>query len=481
MQKYKNLPFNSDLFVIFLLCAISIIMHSWGGLHAQKTSHQNEKITHIKAGCEYNYSPYCFENKEGQAAGFSVELLKAAASEMDLKIDFKTGVWSKLKQNLANKELDALPLVGRTPVREDIYDFTFPYLTMHGTIVVRKDQTNIHSITDLKNKQVAVLEGDNAEEYLKRIDTDLEIIPKANFTQALLELSRGKHDAVVIQKYLALQIIKENNISNLKTVGDPQDLFRQSFCFAVSEGDKELLSLLNEGLSLVIANGTFRRLHKKWFAPLEAFEKLPQRIVIGGDNNFPPYEFLNKNGEPDGYNVDLTRALANQLDITIEIQLGPWAEMREKLKRGEIDALQGMFYSPKRDKTFDMSPAHTVVSYVIVARKNSPLPDNMSELSDKSILVQEGDIMHDKALQMELDDQLISTESQEDALRLLANGKHDCALVTKAIAYYYIDKNNWTNLRINEDPIYSPEYCYAVRSGNTVLLAKISDALSAIK
>lgn len=77
-----------------------------------------------------------------------------------------------------------------------IFNFTFPYL-------------------------VAVLKGDNAEEYLLRAELGAKIISLDSFKTAIRGLSEGKYDAVVIQK---------------------------------------LLALLNEGLSIVIADGTFREL-----------------------------------------------------------------------------------------------------------------------------------------------------------------------------------------------------------------------------
>ena len=33
-------------------------------------------------------------------------------------------------------------------------------------------------------------------------------------------------------------------------------------------------------------------------------------IWVGGDSNYPPYEYLDKAGLPAGYNVELTRAVA---------------------------------------------------------------------------------------------------------------------------------------------------------------------------
>ena len=67
----------------------------------------------------------------------------------------------------------------------------------------------------------------------------------------------------------------------LKIINKPIAGFRQDFCFAVKAGDRETLVPLNEGLAVVMADGTYRHLHAKWFAALE----LPanQRIIIGGD------------------------------------------------------------------------------------------------------------------------------------------------------------------------------------------------------
>ncbi len=62
--------------------------------------------------------------------------------------------------------------------------------------------------------------------------------------------------------------------------------FRQDFCFAVRKGNAELLALLNEGLALVMADGTYAHLHARWFAHLEI--PTGRTIVVGGDRNFPP-------------------------------------------------------------------------------------------------------------------------------------------------------------------------------------------------
>ena len=276
----------------------------------------------VLAGCEQGYPPFCIVTGDSRADGFSVDLLRAALKMMGKEVSFKVGLWSDLKQDLTDGRIQALPLMGRTPEREADFDFTFPYLTMHGVIVVRENNAGIRTPADLNGKEVAVLKGDNAEEYLRRAGLGAAIVPRPSFETALRELSEGRHDAVVIQKLLAYHLMRQAGITNLTTAGPPLDEFRQTFCFATRKGDSDLLAALNEGLSIVIANGTFRELSTKWFAAVEKAERGKSRIVIGGDGNCPPYEFLDQDGQPAGFNVDLTRALARHMDLTVDVRLG---------------------------------------------------------------------------------------------------------------------------------------------------------------
>jgi signal transduction histidine kinase len=125
------------------------------------------------------------------------------------------------------------------------------------------------------------MRGDNAEEFFRRGERGIELRTVATFAAALRQLSEGQHDAVVMQRLKALRLMRELGLRNLQVVGAPIAEFRQELAFAVREGDKDTLALLNEGLALAMADGTFRRLHAKWFAALETPSR--RRLVIGGD------------------------------------------------------------------------------------------------------------------------------------------------------------------------------------------------------
>ena len=54
-----------------------------------------------------------------------------------------------------------------------------------------------------------------------------------------------------------------------------------------------------------------------------------ETILVGGNRDYPPYELVDKNGQPAGFTVDLLRAIAEVMGMKVEITLGEWARRRE--------------------------------------------------------------------------------------------------------------------------------------------------------
>lgn len=233
----------------------------------------------LQSASELSYPPFSVISPDGKADGFSVQLLTAVANAMGLGVKFKVGPWHEIKQELIRGNLDVLPLVSYSEERDQVLDFSAPYLRMHGTIFIRKEETSIKSEADLKGREVLVMEGDTAHEYAVRNHLTDNLVLTDTFEEAMARLSRGENDAVLIQKLVGYQILQKLKISNLVDIGslEPENLkpqarplsgFEQKFCIAVPEGRLDLLSLLNEGLTIVIANGTYQALYDKWFSPI---------------------------------------------------------------------------------------------------------------------------------------------------------------------------------------------------------------------
>src|SRR5574344_1478794 len=92
-------------------------------------------------------------------------------------------------------------------------------------------------------------------------------------------------------------------------------------------------------------------------------------IRAEGDNQFPPFSFINKEGNPDGFNIELFKLLMHKLGLKYEIKLESFSQARQKLQEGKIDVVTGMFYSKERAKSFYFGIPYNMMSYKIVSHK----------------------------------------------------------------------------------------------------------------
>jgi signal transduction histidine kinase len=204
-------------------------------------------------------------------------------------------------------------------------------------------------------------------------------------------------------------------------------------------------------------------------------------IIIGGDRAYPPYEFIDKDGRPSGYNVELSKAIAEVMGMKVEFRLDAWSEMRSALQSGKIDALQGMSYSEDRLSEVDFSLPHTIVNHAIFARRDSPLVNTLEELEGKTVAVHQSGIMHDYLVSRGFKGRLILTDTPAEALRQLAAGNTDYAIVAIVPGMYIIRELKLTNLLPVVHNVATHRYCYAVRKGNAELLSRFNEGLAILK
>ncbi len=207
----------------------------------------------------------------------------------------------------------------------------------------------------------------------------------------------------------------------------------------------------------------------------------PRVIVIGGDRDYPPYEFIDKNSQPNGYNVELTRAIAEVMGMKVEIRLGGWAEMRSALQKGTIDALEGMSWSEERTGEVDFSIPHAVVNHAVFARKDSAAIGSLDDLAGRTVAVHRSGIMHDYLVKSGSKAHLTLTDTPADAMRLVAAGTADFAVVAIVPGMYLIRELKLTNLTPVVRNVATHRYCFAVDRGNAELLSRLNEGLAILK
>jgi len=78
------------------------------------------------------------------------------------------------------------------------------------------------------------------------------------------------------------------------------------------------------------------------FLPLQLKADSLDAIRIAGDENHPPYEFIDRAGNYKGFNVDIMRAISDSIGRDIEIIPMPWQDAVDALEAKEVDAIPGL-------------------------------------------------------------------------------------------------------------------------------------------
>jgi two-component system sensor histidine kinase EvgS len=203
-------------------------------------------------------------------------------------------------------------------------------------------------------------------------------------------------------------------------------------------------------------------------------------IIVGGDHNYPPYEFL-KNDQPSGFNVELLKEASKLAGYDGVFRLTPWDKAVKDLETGKIDAITGMYYSEERALKFDFSLPYILVSSGVFVPENSPVK-SLKDLEGLIIGVQNKDIMHDYALKNLKKSKIITENDPIDTLRLLEKNKVDAVLLSSKIqGAYYLFENKINNIRYFNTELNQLQYCFAVKKGNRKLIEKLNESLFILK
>ncbi len=203
-------------------------------------------------------------------------------------------------------------------------------------------------------------------------------------------------------------------------------------------------------------------------------------ITVGGDHDFPPYEFIDDNGQPAGLHIDLLEAIGAERGFEVNFRLGPWAESREAIIEGDIDVLP-MYVAGFRRPEIAFSEPHVIIYHEIFIPIDGEPFRSIEQLAGKRVIVQDGAWVLESLLDMNLEADLTLVETERAALRLLARGEHDAALVSEIVGRRTLMEENLDGLTTSGPALLPVEYALAVASGNQALLAELNAGLEALK
>jgi signal transduction histidine kinase len=201
-----------------------------------------------------------------------------------------------------------------------------------------------------------------------------------------------------------------------------------------------------------------------------------EEIVIGIDYAFPPYQWVDESGEARGFDVDLIRAVADEMGIDYEIRSGTWDEIRDQLERGEIDVSPGMVRTPYREPLLDFSIPTLTTAHAIFVRRRSTIKST-DDLAGRVVAVERGSVVDDELLRRQPAALPLRAETALEALRLLVDGKAEAAILLYEQGLYFNRKHGFDRIRSVWPSLTPVRFRFGVLEGRDHLLATLNEGL----
>ncbi|WP_409281611.1 ABC transporter substrate-binding protein [Pseudomonas defluvii] len=245
MQSYKK----------FLLAAAATLVFSANAMAAEK----------LKMGIEAAYPPFNNKDASGQVVGFDKDIGDALCAKMKVECDVVTSDWDGIIPALNAKKFDFLiSSLSITDERKQAVDFTDRYYSNKLQFIAPKNVDFKTDKASLKGKVIGTQRATLAGTWLEdNYGGDIDIKLYDTQENAYLDLTSGRVDAILADKYVNYDWLKTDAGKNYEFKGDPV-VESDEVGIAVRKGDP-LREKLNAALKEIIADGTYKKINDKYF------------------------------------------------------------------------------------------------------------------------------------------------------------------------------------------------------------------------
>lgn len=256
MTKYFNFNKYYYLLIGFAVCCLILLSNF------SVTNVNADNIQTLKIATEPAFPPFESQAQNGELKGFDIDLINAIGKVENFQIKFESlpfdGIIPALRTSTVDAAISAMTI---TSERQQVVSFSRPYFKAGLAIAVRTENSDITDIGSLQGKSIAVHIGTTGANKAREVP-DAKISTFDSAPLALQELQNGNVDAVINDAPVTLHAIESGTLQGVKVVGE---LLTEEFYGIATPKNSQNLDTINEGLELIIENGTYAQIYQKWF------------------------------------------------------------------------------------------------------------------------------------------------------------------------------------------------------------------------
>ncbi len=211
--------------------------------------------------CSGALPPFSFV-QNGKLTGFDVAIGDTLAQKMGMTPHPVTNPFETIVEGLTANKYDAIiSTLSITPERQQVVDFSIPYIESGAEIYVSADNTTVQGPSDLKGKKIGCQKASTYIPLAQKITGNpKDVISYSSDIYALQDLVAGRTDAAITDSVTGALAIKKG--LKIKPVGKPYAVSYEAI--AVRKDEPALLKKINAALTEMMQDGTYKALCMKW-------------------------------------------------------------------------------------------------------------------------------------------------------------------------------------------------------------------------
>lgn len=208
-------------------------------------------------------------------------------------------------------------------------------------------------------------------------------------------------------------------------------------------------------------------------------ERAADLMLIGVAPDYPPFESVDSAGDSiTGFDIELMSIVCEVNEWRFEIVPIPFDDLLRDLQAGDIDiAISALTITPEREAIVNFSEPYYLTGQGLVLPLGDTVTLELEDLRGKKVGVVTGTIGSDLA--RATDGVLVFPyDNIKQALTELSHGNIEVVINDQAVSRAFLE--NFPGLRSAPNSINSEYYGIAMRSDDTVRMARLNRALAGI-
>lgn len=201
------------------------------------------------------------------------------------------------------------------------------------------------------------------------------------------------------------------------------------------------------------------------------------RVVM--DNNYPPYTFLDENGNPQGILIDQWKLWEQRTGIKVYLTTMDWGSALKEMEAGNFDVIDTIFYNEDRARLYSFSAPYADIEVPIYFQNNISGLTTAASLKGFQVGVKAKDNAIDYLRSQGLD-QFIEFDSYESIIKAAKDRQLLVFVVDKPPAEYFISKYGIQDDFNSSTPLYTGQFHRAVKKDNQALLSTVENGFKLI-